>query len=87
MRERWGTFSVRDHVCDAPFVTEVLRYDRLIIPIPDPTDPLTESEWARQGWEPKALHECLQVLRVKTDHEDDLALRVKRCRINESVES
>jgi len=43
MRERWGALSVRDHVSNAPLVTEVLLYDRLIVPVPDPDDNLAES--------------------------------------------
>jgi hypothetical protein len=42
MRERWGAFSVRDHINSAPFVSEVLLYDRLIVPIPDPNDKQAE---------------------------------------------
>src|SRR6266849_10590731 len=67
MRERWGAFSVRDHVSDAPFVSEVLLYDRLIIPIPDPNDNLAEVSWAHEGWKPDVLRDCLDVLKVKTD--------------------
>jgi hypothetical protein len=76
MRERWGAFSVRDHISIAPFVSEVLLYDRLIIPVPDPDDKQAEVDWANQGWQPEALHECLDVLKVKTDRADGLALTV-----------
>lgn len=76
MRERWGAFSVRDHVSDAPFVSEVLLYDRLIIPIPDPNDNLAEVSWAHEGWKPNVLRDCLDVLKVKTDKADGLALTV-----------
>src|SRR5690349_8880138 len=37
----WGTFSVLDHLRSRPFVSDVLVYDRLIVPVPasdaDPT--------------------------------------------------
>jgi hypothetical protein len=33
-RERWGTFSVKDHTGDQSFVADVLMCDRLIIPRP-----------------------------------------------------
>src|SRR5580700_8177567 len=75
MRERWGAFSVRDHVSDAPFVSEVLLYDRLIIPVPA-DDSLAEVTWANNKWHPDLLHECLDVLKVKTEHVDGLALTV-----------
>ena len=32
--ELWGTFAVADHLREAPFVTDVLLYDRLVIPVP-----------------------------------------------------
>ena len=41
---RWGTFSVSDHLRDFAFVSEVLLYDRLVIPVPSGDD-----EWQR--WE------------------------------------
>lgn len=50
MRERWGTFSVRDHMSDAPFVSDVLLYDRLIIPV-SPTDKSQDEFW--QEFEPE----------------------------------
>ncbi len=76
MRERWGSFSVRDHVSDAPFVSDVLLYDRLIIPIPDPADHSAAEHWLKQGWKPELLHECIDVLKVKTKESDGLALTV-----------
>lgn len=76
MRERWGTFSVRDHVSDAPFVTEVLLYDRLVIPVPDPDDSQAVEYWKKENWQPELLTECLDVLRVKTEKDDGLALTV-----------
>jgi hypothetical protein len=76
MRERWGTFAVRDHISAAPFVTDVLIYDRLIIPVPDPADPHAHSDWNLRGWEPEGLQECLNILKVKTEKADGLALKV-----------
>lgn len=76
MRERWGTFSVRDHVSDAPFVSDVLLYDRLIIPVPDPSDPKSGELWSNEGWKPELLKDCLDILGVKTDSKDGLALVV-----------
>lgn len=38
--ELWGTFSVRDHLADYAFVSDVLLYDRLVIPtLPKDGDP------------------------------------------------
>jgi hypothetical protein len=76
MRERWGALSVRDHVSDAPLVTEVLLYDRLIVPIPPPGDKTAEKYWTKQRWEPDVLNECLDILKVKTEKQDGLALTV-----------
>jgi len=73
MRERWGTFSVRDHLTDAPFVTEVLLYDRLVIPVP-PRDEPPEPFW--NEFNPALQAKCLDVLRIKTNETDGLALPV-----------
>jgi hypothetical protein len=75
MRERWGAFSVMDHVSDASFVSDVLLYDRLIIPIPDPEDPSAEGRWPYE-WDPELLYKTLEVLKVKTAESDGLALTV-----------
>lgn len=73
MRERWGTFSVRDHDTPAPFVTEVLLYDRLVIPVPPPGEEDTPF-WRRN--EVGLQRRCLDVLKVKTAASDGLALTV-----------
>jgi hypothetical protein len=65
--------SVRDHISLAPFVTEVLLYDRLIIPVPPDKD--QDANW-EQEWQPELLHKCLEILKVKTDETDGLALTV-----------
>lgn len=57
-------------------MSEVLLYDRLIIPVPDPNDNLAEVNWVNEGWQPDVLHECLDVLKVKTDKADGLALTI-----------
>src|SRR5262245_6702252 len=73
MRERWGAFSVRDHLTDAPFVSEVLLYDRLVIPVP-PTDKSQDEFWAT--FEPERQKSCLDILKVKTAEQDGLSLTV-----------
>lgn len=61
-RERWGTFSVRDHVRECPFATEVLMYDRLVIP--QPANPEERSRWSKAGWAPDRLDSVLDILGV-----------------------
>lgn len=76
MRERWGTLSVKDHVSDTPLVTEVLLFDRLVVPVPEWNDAQSVQRWKTEGWQPEQLHDCLDILRVKTDTADGLALAV-----------
>ena len=61
-RERWGTFSVRDHVRECPFASDVLMYDRLVIPRPADTE--ERSRWSKAGWDPDRLDSLLEVLGV-----------------------
>src|SRR5262249_21080359 len=61
-------------VNDAPFVSDVLLYDRLIIPVADPTDPTAEEFWSK--FQPDEQRSCLDILNVKTDDKDGLALTV-----------
>lgn len=54
-RERWGTFSVKDHQRKRAFVAETLLYDRLIIPYPPNPEERkrwSEQKWARVYWTP-----------------------------------
>ena len=77
MRERWGTCSVKDHVSDAPLVSEVLLYDRLVVPIPAPDHRAAEEQrWMDAGWRPDLLDACLSILGIKTNEKDGLALAV-----------
>lgn len=59
-RERWGTFSVRDHTFPNPFAADVLMYDRLVIPYP-PED--KRGLWISENWDPDKLDSFLNVLR------------------------
>jgi hypothetical protein len=61
---------------DAPFVSDVLLYDRLVVPVPDANDHSTETRnyWAQ--WQPEEQAKCLEILKVKTDDTDGLALTV-----------
>ena len=75
MRELWGTFSVRDHGNERPFVADVMLYDRLVIPFPADRD-----EWARwedpeRDWNPGRQKRVLDVLR-RHDEEQTLVLPI-----------
>jgi hypothetical protein len=60
-RERWGTFSVKDHQRPQAFVADVLLYDRLVIPFPP-----SETErlrWVGEKWTPDELEIRLEILK------------------------
>jgi hypothetical protein len=59
--ERWGTFSVKDHTRPRAFVTEVLLYDRLLIP--NPPDLTERHRWADKDWKPARLAMCFELLK------------------------
>src|SRR5437016_2772317 len=59
-RQRWGTFSVADHLRTRAFVTEVFLYDRLIIPYPPDSD--ERKRWAKNKWAPGLLDKCMNIL-------------------------
>jgi hypothetical protein len=59
-RERWGTFSVKDHLMPQAFVADVLLYDRLVIPFPAGDD--ERERWYKQGWKPDVLDGTLELL-------------------------
>lgn len=67
-RERWGTFSVKDHQRPRAFVAEVMLYDRLVIPYP-PT-PEERARWNAQKWNPGLLDAKLEILG------EEMAIRV-----------
>jgi len=63
----WGTFSVKDHLREDAFVSEVLIYDRLVLPVP--VDDNERSRWRRpnpndpaETWDPSRLDELLAIL-------------------------
>src|SRR5262249_23942436 len=67
-RERWGTFSVRDHTLGHPYAADVLIYDRLIIHRPG--TPEERARWASQERKgnPDLLDSLLEVLRADKHH-------------------
>jgi hypothetical protein len=72
-RERWGTFSVKDHTGDQPFVADVLMYDRLIIPRPPKEK---RSLWVRNEWDPDRLDAIIDVLRADQEPAKQHAITV-----------
>jgi hypothetical protein len=64
--ERWGALSVRDHRDLEGMVTNVLLYDRLVVP--EPADAAERERWTKQLWDPELLGKTLDQL-------GDLAIR------------
>jgi hypothetical protein len=69
-KQVWGTFSVKDHLNPGAFVTEVMLYDRLVLPVPP--DDGERARWEKNGWDPARLDVLLgilgeRVVRVKWD--------------------
>ena len=64
--EMWGTYSVRDHMFERPFVADVVLYDKLVVPVPPPRESSEhESEWRRwerEGWDPALQERLLAIL-------------------------
>src|SRR5215467_1697147 len=59
-RQRWGTFSVFDHLQSNPFVADVLLYDRLVIPYPP--DATERERWKKNKRKVDRLDACLEEL-------------------------
>jgi hypothetical protein len=57
----------------APFVSDVLLFNRLVIPVP-PADRSADKFWEK--FDPEQQRGCLKILKVKTDTQDGLALTV-----------
>lgn len=65
----WGTFSVRDHCLREAYLREVLLFDRLAIPYPDPLIEGERERWRRpnpadasETWDPERLDVLLGIL-------------------------
>lgn len=61
-KQVWGTFSVKDHCDPRAFVSDVMLYDRLVIPVPPENDPQERQRWAENGWQPDRLDKLLEIL-------------------------
>lgn len=58
--ERWGTFSVNDHLRQNAFVADVLLYDKLAIPYPPDED--EKERWNDSKWKPDELLKKMEIL-------------------------
>ena len=58
---RWGTFSVSDHLRDLAFVSDVLLYDKLAIPVPDGQEEW--KRWEKKGRDPAKQQGLLKLLK------------------------
>jgi hypothetical protein len=70
----WGTFSVRDHLRPEAFLREVLLFDRLVVPYPDPEVPGEWQRWRRPEpgkpsvtWNPGRLDQILKVVGTESE--------------------
>ncbi len=63
-RERWGTYSVKDHTNPYPFASDVLMYDRLVIP--RPANDIERMKWVDK-WDPDRLDKVLEILGTGDD--------------------
>ena len=59
-RPRWGSFSVIDHLDTAALTTEILLYDKLVLPVP--SSPETRQRWEERGRDPDLLDRRLAEL-------------------------
>ncbi len=70
-KDLWATFSVRDHTRPGAFISEVLFYDKLVIPVvPTQADGLSDAEakrewerWESAGWAPARQTQICAILR------------------------
>jgi hypothetical protein len=69
-----GTFSVHDHLKSEAFLREVLVFDRLVIPYPDPDTPGEWDRWRQPDpsdpsvtWNPGRLDQILGVLGTEAE--------------------
>src|SRR5579883_3090177 len=60
IRQRWGTFSVKDHCGRYAFLPEIFLYHRLVIPVPTSDD--ERREWKQRHWDPDLQARKLEAL-------------------------
>jgi hypothetical protein len=88
----WGTFSVRDHLHPHAFLREVLVFDGLVVPYPDPDRPGEWERWRRPDrsrpkltWNPGRLDRLLGVLGTEAEPGHNGARLVQRSMWNPST--
>jgi hypothetical protein len=59
-QQRWGAFSVKDHIDAAALAADVLLYDKLRLPVPHNAKEV--NRWKREGWKPGLQRNRLDVL-------------------------
>ncbi len=57
--ERWGAFSVIDHIDAGALAADVLLYDRLVLPVPQ--DKAEEERWKFHNWQPDLQKQRIDV--------------------------
>jgi hypothetical protein len=62
--EFWGTYGTASHVGPRPFVTDVLFYERLVIPTPPTAERV---RWEQNGWNPGLQDNLLALLGARKD--------------------
>ena len=60
-RQRWGTFSVADHLRPDAFIADVLLYDRLILPVPSSAE--DRQYWRDKEWDPAEQDRRVDILK------------------------
>jgi hypothetical protein len=61
-QQLWGTHSVADHCVARAYVTDVLLYDRIVVPVPPSDEPSEEQRWVANSWYPERQRTLLAVL-------------------------
>lgn len=81
----WGTFSVRDHCRREAFLREVLLFDRLVVPYPDPNVQGERDRWRTpnksdpdETWDPDRLDALLAILGTESSPGYNGARAVRR---------
>jgi hypothetical protein len=62
-RQRWDSFSVRDHLNKRALTSDLLLYDRLIFPVAPKGDVKALAYWRQRRWDPDFLDSRLEQLK------------------------
>jgi hypothetical protein len=58
--QRWGVFSVIDHKDEIRLATELMLYDKIVVPTPIGDDGEDWKRWREKKWEPEHLMEIIR---------------------------